>query len=56
MIMENERPKQILDKTFRHLEQVLEEMRRERRDKEMLMRESRSGIPEQRKTEKSQKL
>jgi hypothetical protein len=32
--MDNERPKQILDTTFKHLEKVLEEMKQEKLIKE----------------------
>ena len=47
--MNSNRPKQILDSTFRHLEEVLEEMRREKREKERILLAAR---PEGGKTKK----
>jgi hypothetical protein len=39
--MDNKRPKQILDHTFKHLEKVLEEMKQERSRKEKIIKSSR---------------
>ena len=38
--MDNERPKQILDTTFKHLEKVLEEMKQEKLIKEKIIKNS----------------
>ncbi len=39
--MDNKRPKQILDHTFKHLEKVLEEMKQEKPRKREIMKSSR---------------
>ena len=48
--MNNNRPKQILDSTFRHLEEVLEEMRQERKKKERILMAGRQAGVKEKKT------